>query len=93
MNLCLNMCISIGKSLVVFRGSCFSLHSFKVKNAKIDFFGEKKYFECIFDRFEVQVVTVWSSRLEKHQTLAFLLMVEFLRIFKITHFLRFLKDF
>ena len=31
--------------------------------------------------------------LEKHQTLAFLLMVNFLRIFKITHFLRFLKDF
>ena len=31
--------------------------------------------------------------LEKHKTLAFLLMVDFLRIFKITHFLRFLKDF
>ena len=29
--------------------------------------------------------------LEKHQTLAFLLMVDFLRIFKITHFWRFLK--
>ena len=31
--------------------------------------------------------------LEKHQTHAFLLMVYILRIFKITHFLRFLKDF
>ena len=31
--------------------------------------------------------------LEKHQTHAFLLMVDFLRIFRITHFLRFLKDF
>ena len=31
--------------------------------------------------------------LEKQQTLAFLLMVDFLRIFEITHFLRFLKDF
>ena len=31
--------------------------------------------------------------LEKHKTLAFLLMVDFLRSFKITHFLRFLKDF
>ena len=30
--------------------------------------------------------------LEKHQTLAFLLIVDFLRIFKITHFLRILKD-
>ena len=28
---------------------------------------EKNYFECIFDRFEVQVVTVWSSRLGKTQ--------------------------
>ena len=31
--------------------------------------------------------------LEKHQTHAFLLMVDFLRICKITHFLKFLKDF
>ena len=31
--------------------------------------------------------------LEKHQTLAFLLMVDLLRIFKIKHFWRFLKDF
>ena len=31
--------------------------------------------------------------LEKHQTLAFLLRVDFLRIFKITHFLRLLNDF
>ena len=31
--------------------------------------------------------------LEKHKILQFLLMVVFLRTFKITHFLRFLKDF
>ena len=31
--------------------------------------------------------------LEKHTTFAFLLMVDFLRVFKITHFLNFLKDF
>ena len=31
--------------------------------------------------------------LEKHQTLAFLLMVDFLPIFKITNFWRFFKDF
>ena len=31
--------------------------------------------------------------LKKHQTLVFLLMVDFLLIFKITHFLRFLIDF
>ena len=56
-------------------------------------FLERNDFECIFDRFYVHVVVVWSSRLGKHQTLAFLLMVDLLRIFKITHFLRFLKDF
>ena len=33
------------------------------------------------------------SDLEKHQTLALLLMVKTLRIFKITHFWRFLKAF
>ena len=31
--------------------------------------------------------------LEKHKTFAFLLMIDFLRVFKITHFLKFLKDF
>ena len=31
--------------------------------------------------------------LEKHKTFAFLLMVDFLRVFKITHFLKFLLDF
>ena len=31
--------------------------------------------------------------LEKHQTLSILLMVDFFRVFKITHFLRFLKEF
>ena len=30
---------------------------------------------------------------EKHQTPALSLMVDFIRIFKITHFLRFWKDF
>ena len=54
---------------------------------------EKNDFECIFDRFEVQVVTVWSSRLGKTQNACIFAYGRFLRIFKITHFLRFLKDF
>ena len=33
-----NMCIFIGKNLVVFRNCYLSLHSFLVKNAKITFF-------------------------------------------------------
>ena len=75
------MCILLGKNSAVFRDSCFSLHFLGVKNAKIDCCGEND-FECIFDRFEVLVVIIWSSRL----TSALLLMVDFLRIFKITHF-------
>ena len=58
MNLCLNMCILTGISLEVFWDSCFSLHSFWVKNVKNRLFWKKKDFECIFDRFEVHVVTV-----------------------------------
>ena len=53
--------------------------SFWVKNAKIDFL--KKGFECSFYRIEMQVVTKWCSRLEKHQTLETLLRVNFLHIF------------
>ena len=33
------------------------------------------------------------AELEKHKTLAYSLMVDFLCIFKITHFLKFLYDF
>ena len=70
----------------MFWDSCFSLHSFWVENAKIDCFCEKNDFEGIFDRFEVQVVQSGLADLEKHKILPFLLMVDFLRTFKITHF-------
>ena len=33
------------------------------------------------------------TELEKHKTFAFLLMIDFLRLFKITHFLNFFKVF
>ena len=60
---------------------------------KSTFFGEK----IILSAFLIDLKCKWlQSGLadsEKHQTLAFLLMVEFLRIFEITHFLRFLKYF
>ena len=35
---------------------------------------------------DVKVVTNWSVRLEKHQAIEILLMVGFLRIFKMLHF-------
>ena len=75
----------MGKNLAVFWDSCFSLHSFWVEMQKST--------KGIYDRFEVQVVTVWSSRLGKNKILPFLLMVDCLRTFKITRFLSFLKDF
>ena len=54
---------------------------------------KKKRFWSICDRFEVQVVTVWYSRLGKTQNSCIFAYGRFLRTFKITHFFRFLKDF
>ena len=59
------MCIKMGKNLAVFWDSCFSLHSFGLKIQKKSTVFEKNDFKGIFNRFEVQVVTVWSSRLGK----------------------------
>ena len=41
----------------------------------------------------VKVVTNWSVRLEKRQTIEILLMVGFLRIFKMLHFSKFFEIF
>ena len=51
----------------------------------------------ILSAFLIDFKCMWLQScladLEKHQTVAILLMVDLLRIFKITHFSRFLKDF
>ena len=39
------------------------------------------------------MVTNWSVRLEKHQLIEILLMVDFLRIYKMLHFSNFLEIF
>ena len=39
------------------------------------------------------MVTNWSVRLEKHQTIEILLMVDFLRISKMLHFFKIFRDF
>ena len=39
------------------------------------------------------MVTNWSVRLEKNQTIEILLMVDFLRIFKMLHFSKFFEIF
>ena len=41
-----------------------------------------------FYNIDVYVVTNWSVRLEKHQTIEILLMVDFLLIFKLLHFFK-----
>ena len=57
-----------GKTSVLFRNSCLSLHRFWVKNAKCGtLFWRKNGFVCSFYRFEEQTITNWSSRLEKKQ--------------------------
>ena len=39
------------------------------------------------------MVTKWSVRFEKHQTIEILLMVDFLRIFKMLHFSKLFEIF
>ena len=59
---------------------------------KIDFL-RNNGFESSFNKIDVLVVTNWSVRLEKHQTIENLLMVDFLRIFKMLHFSKFFEIF
>ena len=47
----------------------------------------------VFYKIDVQVVTNWVVRLEKHKTIENLIMVEFLRIFKMLHFSKFFEIF
>ena len=54
---------------------------------------KKNGFESSFYKIDVLVVTNWSVRLEKHQTIEILLMVDFLRIFKMLHFSKFFEIF
>ena len=47
----------------------------------------------VFIKLTNFVVTNWSVRLEKYQTIEILLMVDFLRIFKKLHFSNFFEIF
>ena len=49
----------------------------------------KNGFGSSFYKIDVKVATNWSVRLEKHQTIEILLMVDFLHIFKMLHFSKF----
>ena len=72
----------MGKNLVVFRDSCFSLHSFWVKNAKIDCFGVKKKLRAFLIDLKCMWLQSGLADLEKYKRLAFLLMVDFLHTLK-----------
>ena len=54
---------------------------FVFKNAKINFLMELSVLSAVFIELRVQVVTDLSSGHEKHQTLDFLLMTDFLIFF------------
>ena len=56
-------------------------------------FVRKNGFKSSFYKIDVWMVTNWSVRLEKHQTIEFLLMVDFLRIFKMLHFSKIFEFF
>ena len=72
----------------VFEQFSFYFKVFGVKNAKIDFFLRKMVLRVVFfiNKIDVYVVTNWSVRLEKHQTVEILLMVDFYAFLKMLHF-------
>ena len=61
------------------------------KSAKNDF-KRKNGFESSFYKIDV-VVTNWSVRLEKHETIGSFLMVDFLHIFINVTFFKIFRDF
>ena len=91
MNLFLNMCILMGKNIAVFRDSCFYAIVFRLKIQKSYAFEKKMILSAFWIKLKCRWLQSGLADLEKHQTLAFLLMADFFSIFEITHFLRFLK--
>ena len=66
---------------------------FRLKLQKSTVLEKKMFLSAFLIDFKCRWLQSGLSDLEKPQTLACLLMVKFVRIFRITHFLRFLKDF
>ena len=60
---CLNLCIYMDKSLVVFWKSFLVLLRFLVKNAKNNIFEDKCFFSKMFYQIKMQAATIWSSHL------------------------------
>ena len=86
------MCILMGKRVAVFLNSFLLLQSFLGLNAKIDFFLKKMVLREVFIKLTFRWLQTDLSDLKKHQTIE-MLMVEFLRIFKMLHFSNFFEIF
>ena len=69
----------------IFEQFSFTVKFFGLKMQKSTFLRESGFESSIY-KIDVKMVTNWSVRLEKHQTIEILLMVDFLRIFEILYF-------
>ena len=83
---CLNLCIDMDNSLVVFWKRFLVLLRFLVKNAKNNIFEDKYFLSKIFYQIKMQAATNWSSHLKKHQTFDFFQTTDFLCSFQKSHF-------
>ena len=83
---CLNLCIYMENSLVVFWKSFLVLIRFLVKNAKNNIFEDKCFLSKVFYQINMQAATNWSSHLKKHQTFEFFQTTDFLCNFQKSHF-------
>ena len=69
----------------------YSTSYFWFKNAKINFFEEKRDLSAVFIKLKFGWLQTCLTDMEKHKTLEMLLRADFLRIFEVLHFSRFLK--
>ena len=74
------------KNLAVFWDSCFSLNSFWGENALNRLFLRKNNLRVFLIGLKCRWLQSGLADLEKHKILQFLLMIDFLQTFKITHF-------
>ena len=88
---CLNLCIYMDNSLVVFRKSFLALLVFLVKNAKNNIFEDKCFLSKMFYLMKMQAATNWSSYLKNTKHLIFFKRQICYAIFKNRIFPRFLK--
>ena len=85
------MCIEMGKSLKVFKKSCPLLEIVWVKTKSLRFY-KKRGFGVVFIKLTCMCLQTGPPNLKK-KTIEFLLIVDFLRIFKKYCFFRFFMNF